>query len=1504
VKLLEPKLGPKSLETTRRTTTAGAGAKVLPRQIAKVLSGKAPVSNAEVLATKLFPRLGPTNQKALAGQGLVEGTAHGRIVRTREQAEQLQGKSYVLAAESLGPDDLPLALAASGLLIRDAKLAVVARRLGKPVVYLSDADFQGLASGSTVTMDGGPKARVVLGEAEILPGGGEKRLGIAVESLKENFKSTIIGEASTTAGIKKALTLGADSLRIDVDTILESPSILPNVRRYLLSDSPRVRRDALELVSVSVTEAAMGLMTAAGTKRTVFAIGARQPHQFFPAQNLGAVAEALQLPVKLVEERVSELGGGNSKLGLKGARWAVKDADLLGAISRGLFEAQAARQASSGVKGAGPSSLLLTSVVLEGEMRLAKERMELERLDVERDFGVALDVSYSAGIDTPRGALSAGGISKHVEALEYSIPGLTETTFGLSADDAARFLPRSVAEGVLPADPFQKTDQLGVGELVRVGQFLAGDAPNQFPASLYGTQLGNVELGAQAGISSFVVPVDQVFSARVEHAKAVTDAARSAGQTPKQTRSRDQSAKVFEILIRPPMREGEVRPPVSIPEGSTPLEFAEGLVAQVESGALTSAEALMQMPSDLVDSLGRPTVDPKAQVRVLSPGIGGSPGSGQGRIALSPEAAAEFEKQGQPYVLVVNEVHAEDVPAVRKAQGLISVRGGKTSHSAMIASNSDVPCVLSEKVRINLETLSVGIGNAVLKEGDWVTIEGTKGQIIEGKAPLLNPAEGKAFGRIMSWADEHRSLRVLANADTPEEATLAFKKGAEGVGLVRSEHMFYEPDRLALLRTVILSEADSRPVEIEQLERIQAQSYADLFQAAEGKAVSVRLLDPPLYEFLPTEPAEIRALAKTMGLPPDVLVKRINALQEVDSMLGMRGVRLGLMRPDIESMQVRALATAYAQAFVQAERDGSLTPAPLQVVVPQLSAGGEMKAARERILKVVAEVAAEFGMPIPVKLGAMIETPRGALDAAEIAKHANFFSYGTNDLTQTTLGYGRNVAQKFVPNLISAGVLSSDPTGVLDRGGVGKLIEVANFLGCDGAGQFSSGVCGGQGADPDSLRTIQALGLTYVSVPPAQITKAKLGAAQAAIAARSVDGTSPSAQEVTERIRRTQSGLGPLPILPQHRHLRVQLELQLRRASALIDEGRVGLEGNAHPAQRPEVKELMKAAFSAQTALNHSRLLGAVSSEIRALRASSATLPNAQAIAVHLEAAEADLAKLEEAANTLHDGGAASSAAQRDLAALGRTALRSVEEARRGISEIIPPIEHQERVALKYQNDVWDNQHYTRSAPKPNEPFGVYLKKVAKEFLVDNGMHVEVTGQSNIPVNRRVIFAVSHRSGAIDRFVTMSALPVDPDKFMYLVKEGSPADVIAKAAYGENNKWIVPARKFDETAARVRAGFEAGATSLVMYPEGTAPLIGEPRHVAKSTAVMAVQSDAVIVPVILDDSHRVSPFEGGTIAVRIEPPLDPRAMQTMTEAETIDTLHTALQYELSRHYRT
>lgn len=1441
------------------------------------------------------------------------GVGRGVLVKTAAEAEQArrEGKPYVLLLKTPTPSLLEAAVGAEAIVVlgRKSDAGRVAAAIGKPAVRVASLAFE---TGTQIVVDG-TTGKIAAGSAKTVAGKADPVVDAQIDKLRKRHGLTVTAQASTVESVKEARLFGADRLRVDAYALLAGKRPLFNVRRFLLESEAAPRRAALENVVALAKPEARKLIDASGSLPITFVLGDQSPQSFFPStrEGLDQLAQELGLPPQLVADRVGELGAGNSKLGLRGARWAVKDPDLFAGWARAIFEAFA-DEVEAGKK-PGALRIHIPNVALGGEMELVKARLEQEKKIVEDEYGIALPVTYGAGIDTARGALSADEISSHVDAVEYGASELTETLYAISRDDAEQYLPKMLKEGLLPADPFATMDVDALGKMIRVGQYLAGGTPNAFPASLSGPQAltaNGIFVAAQAGMRDLVVPASASLQARMLDAKVQNALEATKGVHVPKSDLHDGPTKLFDLLVSrgDNVKKGGTK---GVPDGVTALEHVERLQKQVEAGTMTTAEALMSVPPNIVDQLSKPVVDPSSQVAPLSKGIAASPGCGQGRVALSKEAAAELALAGDPYVLMVNEVHADEVEATRKAAGLVSVRGGKTSHAAMIASNSEVPCVMEEKVQINLENKTVGVGRSRVKEGDWITIDGTKGQILPGKLPLLNPTKSTAFASLMKWADEHRTLDVLANADTPQEAATAFARGASGVGLVRSEHMFYEADRLLAFRAVILSDIGARPDEMAALEKAQTDDYTALFTTAGEKKVAVRLLDPPLYEFLPTKPAEVEELAKSLGVPAAKLAERISAAQEVDSMLGMRGVRLALTRPDIEAMQVRSLARAY----VEASKSGPT--APLHIIVPQVSAAAEMVAAKARILDIIGDVQKESGTNIAVKLGSMIETPRAALEASAIGEVVDFFSYGTNDLTQGTLGYGRNVAAKFIPELIKSKALSADPTESLDDKGVVKLIRVAESLGKGANPDLYGGVCGGQAGDPASIDSVQAAGLKYISVSPGQVAKARVAAGQAAVkastsstsasssaASAAPDNAAPDAvAPLVASLTRSLSGIHAVPTdASQQGHIDL-VELHLRRATTAVRT--LQREG----ASIEHLAPLMRAVTDAREVLDTDRLARALTSEVAALRTELAAaggggkaLKSAAGAAGLADAEQAALEFSKAATESL--GQPRTTGGERAVAAFAWKALRAFEGVRTTlIAAGALPSSHRFHARLWHHNDGWDNQHYSNAGPKKGESMTAFMSRVAQTFLDDNGMEVHLTGTrlADLPKDRPIILAVAHRSGAIDRFVTMGALPIGKDdELMYVVRKGSPYDVIAQEHLEPKDNPILAPENAEDFITRAKDGFANGRRVLLTYPQGTGTIAGESRYPAASVVRLAQETGALIVPVTSSDTFDTRPFDGSNVTLRVHDPIDPLLFRTDVGAEVV---HTALHYELTSGYR-
>ncbi|MBT8473982.1 MAG: pyruvate, phosphate dikinase, partial [Alphaproteobacteria bacterium] len=469
-----------------------------------------------------------------------------------------------------------------------------------------------------------------------------------------------------------------------------------------------------------------------------------------------------------------------------------------------------------------------------------------------------------------------------------------------------------------------------------------------------------------------------------------------------------------------------------------------------------------------------------------------------GRIVFSARAAQSSASRDEPCILIRRETSPEDVRGMHASVGVLTERGGMTSHAAVIARGLGLPCVVGASgMRLDRrEKTMMGDDGRVFREGDMITIDGTTGQALVGAAPLLEPALDDAFQTLLGWADDARDIGVRANADTPEEARVARAFKAEGIGLCRTEHMFFHEDRLTVMREMIFADgSENRAAVIERLLPMQRADFIALFEIMQGLPVCIRLLDPPLHEFLPAGREGLRELADALDLSVATVTRRVEALSEFNPMLGMRGVRLGITVPEIYDMQARAIF----EATVEASRLGD--PVVPEVMIPLVSAKREVELVKARIDTVAAEVRAESGVDFHYRLGVMVETPRAALRAEEIATHASFLSFGTNDLTQMAYGLSRDDAGRFMGSYVNQGVFLEDPFHRLDVDGVGELLTIGAERGRIGRPDVVLSVCGEHGGDPDSIAFCREAGFDYVSCSPFRVPVARLAAAHLAIRA-------------------------------------------------------------------------------------------------------------------------------------------------------------------------------------------------------------------------------------------------------------------------------------------------------------------------------------------------------------------------------------------------------------------
>lgn len=517
----------------------------------------------------------------------------------------------------------------------------------------------------------------------------------------------------------------------------------------------------------------------------------------------------------------------------------------------------------------------------------------------------------------------------------------------------------------------------------------------------------------------------------------------------------------------------------------------------VEEGVITRDQAIGRVEPASLDQLLHPTIDPRVERTILGTGLPASPGAASGAIVFTAEDAVEAEAEGRKVVLVRIETSPEDIHGMHVAEAILTTRGGMTSHAAVVARGMGIPCVVGAGgLRVDLRNeLLIGPG-FTCRRGDIVTVDGSSGQLLKGEVPMIQPELSGDFGRLMHWADSARRMAVRTNADTPQDARAARSYGAEGIGLCRTEHMFFEGARIHVMREMILAEDEvGRRAALDKLLPMQRSDFTELFTIMHGLPVTIRLLDPPLHEFLPKTQQEIQEVAAAMDMEPAQLSRRVEALHEFNPMLGHRGCRLAISYPEIAQMQARAIFEAAAAA---AKATGA--PVELEIMVPLVGLRSELDYVKACIDEVAADVSKETGMQIGYLAGTMIELPRAALRAHVIAETAEFFSFGTNDLTQTTFGISRDDAASFIPTYQRKGIIEQDPFISLDFDGVGELIGLAAERGRKTRPDLKLGICGEHGGDPASIRFCEEVGLDYVSCSPFRVPIARLAAAQAAIA--------------------------------------------------------------------------------------------------------------------------------------------------------------------------------------------------------------------------------------------------------------------------------------------------------------------------------------------------------------------------------------------------------------------
>ncbi|WP_404290356.1 pyruvate, phosphate dikinase [Microvirga sp. RSM25] len=519
-------------------------------------------------------------------------------------------------------------------------------------------------------------------------------------------------------------------------------------------------------------------------------------------------------------------------------------------------------------------------------------------------------------------------------------------------------------------------------------------------------------------------------------------------------------------------------------------------VELASEGLITQEEAVTRVEPAALDQLLHPTIDPKAERKILATGLPASPGAASGEIVFNSDDAEAAKKAGHKVILVRVETSPEDIHGMHAAEGILTTRGGMTSHAAVVARGMGKPCVSGAgQIRVDYASQTLTVAGQTLKKGDIVTIDGSNGQVLLGQVEMLQPELSGEFATLMGWADKVRHMKVRANAETPLDAKTARNFGAEGIGLCRTEHMFFEGDRIVAVREMILSDDEAgRRAALSKLLPMQRKDFVELFTIMSGLPVTIRLLDPPLHEFLPHSEEEMQEVAKAMNASVDKLKHRARELHEFNPMLGFRGCRLAVAYPEIAEMQARAIFEAAVEA-------GKTTGQPVvpEVMVPLVMTKAELDLVKARIVAMAEAVAKESGVKVDYQVGTMIELPRAALLAGEIAESAEFFSFGTNDLTQTTLGISRDDAASFLGPYTQKGLLPADPFVTIDQEGVGELVKLAVERGKKTRPNIKLGICGEHGGDPASIHFCQSVGLDYVSCSPYRVPIARLAAAQAAL---------------------------------------------------------------------------------------------------------------------------------------------------------------------------------------------------------------------------------------------------------------------------------------------------------------------------------------------------------------------------------------------------------------------
>jgi pyruvate,orthophosphate dikinase len=528
----------------------------------------------------------------------------------------------------------------------------------------------------------------------------------------------------------------------------------------------------------------------------------------------------------------------------------------------------------------------------------------------------------------------------------------------------------------------------------------------------------------------------------------------------------------------------------------TALASVKIAVDMVKEGLINRETAVSRVSPEQLNQLLHPMLDPAAHYHAVAKGLPASPGAASGKVVFSPEEAKEWAKQRKEKVILVRlETSPEDVGGMKVSEGILTARGGMTSHAAVVARGMGKPCVVGcEAIDVDYQKGQFTVAGKTIKKGDLITIDGASASLILGDVQKIKPELTGDFGEVMKWADGIRRLGVRTNADNPKDAQVARNFGAEGIGLCRTEHMFFAPDRITAMREMILAETmDTRKKALDKLLPMQEEDFIGIFRVMDGLPVIIRTLDPPLHEFLPKEQEGQERLAAELGVDAEFITRRVEEMSEMNPMLGYRGCRLGLLYPEITEMQVRAI---FGAACKVAKEGVKVIP---EVMIPLVGIKDELRLQREIVERIADAVMKEQGIKIKYMVGTMIELPRAALTADEIAEYADFFSYGTNDLTQTTFGFSRDDVVKFINIYVEKGILPYDPFQVMDQRGVGELVKMGLERGRKAKPELEVGICGEHGGEPASVEFCHRIGLDYVSCSPFRIPIARLAAAHAVL---------------------------------------------------------------------------------------------------------------------------------------------------------------------------------------------------------------------------------------------------------------------------------------------------------------------------------------------------------------------------------------------------------------------